>query len=155
MTQQRAIKTRAVLLAGAAQEFARYGYAAALVNNILADTPACTPPRKRQRARHRVAASAAGKPIDGHCPRSGYYRDSSVDQTDRDLALQASPNADGPRTCGVRSHPFVWHNRECRRFSRNRQAESLRRTPRVEARRIRRSTDIARTGASVDVDDCR
>nr|WP_170949162.1 TetR family transcriptional regulator [Rhodococcus sp. 06-621-2] len=41
MTQQRAIDTRADLLAGAATEFARYGYAAASVNNILANT-ACT-----------------------------------------------------------------------------------------------------------------
>ncbi|MDV7991631.1 TetR/AcrR family transcriptional regulator [Rhodococcus sp. IEGM 1374] len=41
MTQQRAIDTRADLLAGAAREFARYGYAAASVNNILANT-ACT-----------------------------------------------------------------------------------------------------------------
>lgn len=41
MRQQRAIKTRDDLLAGAAVEFARYGYTAASVNNILNHT-ACT-----------------------------------------------------------------------------------------------------------------
>ncbi len=38
MTQQRAIKTRAALLAAAAQEFAGRGYAAASVNSILANS---------------------------------------------------------------------------------------------------------------------
>lgn len=34
MTQQRAIETRTDLLAGAAKEFTRHGYAAASVNNM-------------------------------------------------------------------------------------------------------------------------
>ena len=38
MTQQRAIKTRAVLIAAAAQEFADRGYAGASVNSILANS---------------------------------------------------------------------------------------------------------------------
>lgn len=38
MTQQRAIKTRAVLIAAAAQEFADRGYAGASINSILANS---------------------------------------------------------------------------------------------------------------------
>ncbi|WP_206509751.1 TetR/AcrR family transcriptional regulator [Rhodococcus sp. KRD197] len=41
MTQERAVKTRAALIAGAAREFANYGYAASSVNRIL-DTTGCT-----------------------------------------------------------------------------------------------------------------
>lgn len=41
MTQQRAVRTRADLVSGAATEFARYGYAASSVNRIL-DNTACT-----------------------------------------------------------------------------------------------------------------
>lgn len=41
MTQQRAVKTRADLLAGAAKEFAHHGYAASSVDRIL-DNTACT-----------------------------------------------------------------------------------------------------------------
>lgn len=38
MTQQRAIKTREVLIAAAAREFADRGYAGASVNSILANS---------------------------------------------------------------------------------------------------------------------
>ncbi|MDJ0362213.1 TetR/AcrR family transcriptional regulator [Rhodococcus sp. H29-C3] len=41
MSQQRAVRTRADLLAGAATEFARHGYVASSVNGIL-DNTACT-----------------------------------------------------------------------------------------------------------------
>ena len=41
MTQQRAVRTRANLLAGAATEFARYGYTSASIIRIL-DNTACS-----------------------------------------------------------------------------------------------------------------